>query len=390
MGGSGSYGQDEPGYMPIGRNRDRETEGVDEQPWHSRRTRESDAGDAGEAHAPEATDTGDSGRKPKGPKRERKIQTSILRIIADDYDQAQRSRIVKGEQIRAIVQGRDETSGGTYLAGLGFKTVAPEDKPIITAADQLLKAILRDPKVTEPHPYLTNDYRLCHEKERAAYDEMSEALEGHPAWAWLRQIRGVGPTLGAKLLARLDLDRANNSSSFWAYCGLSTIPGQQWTCKTCGYTSIHSATYEVTGKHKGCKDLAVKTAGPEDGVRAAKPAMERGQEKDYDAFAKKTLYLLAMSWLKAGAKSFYNDVYRKKLAYYDRERPGWQKGRKHYGALRCAEKMFLSHLYESWCRATGREPVFPYPHEKMGHEDYVSPERVLEWERRAAGKEKVA
>jgi hypothetical protein len=305
--------------------------------------------------------------------------TDLLRIIADDYDQSQRVRVGKGEQIRAIAQGRDQQDP-TYLASLGFYPVMKGDKEVASGADLLLKAILKG-ETDEPHHYLASAYRAAYASERAAFNTMGEALADHPAWSWMSQVRGVGPTLGAKLLSRLDLDRADNASSFWCYCGLATVPGQQWKCDSCGYVGIFPATHQVTGKHKGCKNLAHLTAGPDDGVRAAQPRAEKGQKRGYDAFAKKTMYLLASSWLKAGPASFYNHLYRTKVSFYERERPGWEKGRRHYSALRHAEKVFLSHLYEAWCEAVGRVPKPSYVESTMGHE-VVRASEVMEWEER--------
>lgn len=314
--------------------------------------------------------------------------TNLLRIIADDYDQAQRSRIAKGEQIRAIAQGRDQQSAGVYLSSLGFLPVVRGDKTVKTAADVLLESILKN-KTDEPHIYLASSYRNSYTMERNSFDHMSEALEKHVAWVeWLQHVRGIGPTFGAKLLSRLDLDQANNGSSFWCYCGLSTVPGQRWQCSTCGYVGIHPATHNVTGKHKGCKSLATLTHTSSDGIRAAQPRSERGVKRTYDAFAKKTLFLIASGFLKSGKKSFYNKIYREKRAYYERERQGWEKGRIHLSALRTVQKLFLSHLYEAWCIAEGRKPVPSYAAAVLHHEGIVSAADVLQWEERA--KEKVA
>lgn len=313
----------------------------------------------------------------------------MLRIIADDYDQAQRVRVAKGEQIRAIVQGREQQDP-TYLEAMGY-----------TDADALLADILRGSAPPEPSPYLAGAYAASHAMERAAFGRMGELLETHPAWPWMGAVRGVGPTLGAKLLARLDLDKAHNASSFWSYCGLGTVPGQRWHCEACGWTGVFPAAYDVTGKHKGCKAKAARThtnpgdpalveagGAADDGaryanIRAAQPRSERGQKRSYDAYAKKVMYLLATSWLKAGSASFYNRVYRDKVAYYERERPGWEKGRRHYSALRVAEKLFLSHLYEVWCEAVGREPGECYAAAQLDHEGIVTPAEVLQWEAEA-------
>jgi hypothetical protein len=331
-------------------------------------------------HVDHDDDSGDSGEA-------RTPQTDLLRIIADDYSQAQNVRVGKGEQIRAIVQGRDQQDPG-YLAGLGFAPVMRGEREVTTAADLLLKAILKG-TTDEPHHYLAGAYRAAWSSERAAFSVMEEALADHPAWPWMSQVRGVGPTLGAKLLSRLDLDRADNPSSFWCYCGLATVPGQQWSCSACGYVGIFPATHTITGKHKGCRQLAALSAGPDSGVRAAQPRAEKGQKRGYDAFAKKTMYLLASSWLKAGQASFYNDLYRRKVSFYERERVGWEKGRRHYSALRAAEKVFLSHLYEAWCLAVGRVPKLSYAEGVRGHE-VVRASEVLEWEQRMKAKGRAA
>ena len=38
--------------------------------------------------------------------------------------------------------------------------------------------------------------------------QMQALIARHPAWAWLRAVRGVGSVLAARLLARLDISRA--------------------------------------------------------------------------------------------------------------------------------------------------------------------------------------
>lgn len=305
--------------------------------------------------------------------------TNILRIVADDYDQNQRARIVKGEQIRAVAQGRDQAEDFAYLGGLGYRPVKRGEKEIKSAADVLLEAVLGG-HTDEPNEYLASAYRRSYEAERDAFSRMDGLLEEHPAWAWMGQVRGVGPTLGAKLLARLDIERASNASSFWCYCGLATVPGQRWECSSCGYVGIHPAEHEVTGKHARCKHKAKKTHGPDDGIRAAQPRAASGEKRSYDAFAKKTLFLIASSFLKSGERSYYAGIYRRKVAYYERERIGWEKGRRHYSALRVVEKLFLSHLYEAWCGATDRDPGECYAAKHLDHDGIVTPAEVLSWE----------
>lgn len=330
-------------------------------------------------------DSGDSG---EGSKRK---PFSLLRVVSDDYDQAQRVRVAKGEQIRAILQGKDNPSSDPALrpydlVSLGYSDkIDPKGKVIKSKEDYLLESILRDPSFTIPNPYLCSAYRRAWEAERHAYNQMSSLLSTHPAWPWMSRIRGVGPTLGAKLLSRLDLSLAHTPSSFWLYCGLSTVPGQRYECAKCGWVGVFPATFQVTGKHSGCKGFAARTTDPDDiSPRAAQPKSEKGQPRPYDSFAKKTIYLIIMSCLKSGSRSFYATHYRQKVAYYDRERIGWEKGRKHYSAIRVAGKLFLSHLHEAWSRAEGKQGVMPYSITHLGHDkgSWIGCDDVLEFERK--------
>lgn len=335
-------------------------------------------------------DSGDSGNNGEESKRK---PFSLLRVVSDDYDQAQRVRVAKGEQIRAILQGKDSPSSSSDspnsapydLVSLGYSDkIDSNGKVVKSKEDYLLESILRDINFIIPNPYLCSAYRRAYEAERHAYNQMSSLLSTHPAWPWMSRIRGIGPTLGAKLLSRLDLSLAHTPSSFWLYCGLSTVPGQKYECAKCGWVGVFPATFQVTGKHKGCKEIAKPAQFINESVRAAQPKLEKGQPRPYDSFAKKTIYLIVMSCLKSGSRSFYATHYRQKVAYYDRERIGWEKGRKHYSAIRVAGKLFLSHLHEAWSRAEGKEGMLPYSITHLGHDkgSWIGCDDVLEFERK--------
>ncbi len=312
----------------------------------------------------------------------------MLRIIADDYDQAQRVRVAKGEQIRSIVRGVDLS---VWDPGHKGDVEDTEDKAHRRSVDAMLEAIKRGSS-DEPHPYLSWVYRSTWNMERRAFDEMIGAVSEHPAWPWLDAVKGVGPTIACKLLARLNLDMATSSSSFVCYCGLGTVPGKMFRCDECGRTDIYPVSYNVTGKHtksgskKKCKGTSIQAAGPEDGVRAAQPRAERGETRSYDAYAKKIMFLVAGQFIKQPGRSWYEMEYRKKRNFYERERPGWEKGRKHFSALRHIEKLFLSHLYETWCEAVGRDPGQPYVEKHLDHDGIVGAWEVIEWEKRAGKK----
>lgn len=285
-----------------------------------------------------------------------------LRWYADAYEQAQHVRIAVGEQIRAVLQGADSTWG-------------VEGDPDVDADAVLAEILGHD--TTGPVEILGRTYQRHHAEEREMYREMQAALKQHPAWPWLERVRGIGPTLACKLLARLDATKADHASSFFAYCGLATVPGERYRCETCGLVNGWPVGYKVTGKHqalhtkKACKGALVRVAGPDDGVRVAQPKSARGVPASYDAYAKKIMYLVGTSFLKAGPKSPYEQCYRASRATLEVERPGWPDGRKHLTALRKTEKLFLSHLWEVWREAIGLPTSEPYAMRVLGHDDHA-------------------
>ncbi len=269
----------------------------------------------------------------------------VLRFHADNYEQAQQKRIAAGEQIRAVLQGRDETWGVGGPAWIAFNMPAQPEPLKQPDADDVLDAIGRG-ATPGPVPILGRMYHRAYTEERELYKEMNVALKGHPCWPWLKAVKGIGPTLACKLLARLDPVKATTPSAFWMYCGLATVPGERYACTTCGLVRDWPAGYNVTGKHqalnstKPCLGALAKVAGTEDGVRAAMPKPAKGQKAGYDQYAKKVMYLVGTGFLKVPGSRF-EQVYRQERAKLDRERVGWPDGRKHLTALRKVEKLFL-------------------------------------------------
>lgn len=288
-----------------------------------------------------------------------------LRWLADAYEQAQRIRIETGERIRAVLQGRDETWGAP----------ASGEDP-----DEVLSSIIAG-ETLGPVPILGRTYRRHAEEEGELRKEMNAALKAHPAWPWLSSVKGIGPTLGGKLLARFDATKADHASSFWAYAGLATVPGEKYRCAECGLVRAWPVGYNVTGKHtvrgstKKCAGKLVLVAGPDDGIRAAQAHAARGEKQAYDAYAKKIMYLVGTSFLKAGGP--YEERYRSARARLEVERIGWADGRKHLTALRVTEKLFLSHLWQVWREALGLPTGDPYALAELGHTGFIDPWQMV-------------
>ncbi len=307
---------------------------------------------------------------------------SMLRIIADEFEQAQRHRVATGERLRALLQERDITDA-----------VVPDTR----TPDEVLAAILAG--ITDgPVAFLGKSYRRQHEAELAASDEMITYLEIHPTWPWLDEVTGIGVRLACKILSRLNIDVAPHPSSFSKHAGLATVPGYRYTCPICTRERTHkdkslSKDHVALGAtSRKCKGKYEIVAGPEDGVRTAQKPAEREDGKKgcgYDVFLKKVLLgqmLPSMlqqdgaSRKRGGDGNFYARHYYVQKERLISTRPGWAKGRIDMTARRIVAKLFLSHLWQVWKEANGetvgREA---YAYKILGHdpEGYISPREAI-------------
>lgn len=290
-----------------------------------------------------------------------------LRWVADAYEQAQRRRLQLGEQLRAILQGRD--------AGWGVAPLPEDDVPV------MLRAI-REGKSLGPVPLLGAEYRRFAEAEGAWRDAMARSIATHPAWPWLHLVKGVGTTLAASLLSRLDVRRARNPSAFWAYCGLSTVPGVRFRCATCGLAVDFGSGRRVSGRHRVpgartyCAGSLVSDAPPTgSALRVAQHRPGRGESASFDKRARELCYLLGVSFLRTRGK--YGAFYHAQRTRLEEARPEWAAGRKHLTALRITEKLFLSHLWVVWRESEGLPVTVPFA-QVGGAARFISPRSMVE------------
>jgi hypothetical protein len=224
------------------------------------------------------------------------IPETPLRWLADSYEQIQRLRIRIGNQISAVERLTDAA-------------------PVPNAVRSL--------------------YLKLREAERDVVRDMEGSLKLHPAFPWLDQVYGLGPTLGAKILGLIG--------------HIEKFPNRAKLPRFAGY-GLHSETGE--------RDRLVK-----------------GQKSVYCLRLKTALYLWAGSVLKANGK--YRIVYDRGRARYAESRPDWTKGHQHAAAMRLMVKMFLSHLWEVWRRVEGLEVEMPYAIAVLGHSTYIPPDTFL-------------
>ena len=281
---------------------------------------------AGRPTADPGRGTGRAG-VPRGP----------LQWATAEFERVQAARIATGEQLRAVLQGR--AAGWTVVTADGADARLPAGAAP-REVDALLRAIQRGPDAG-PVPLLGAAYQRHAREERELRATFATLLESHPAWGWLRRVRGIGPTLAARLLARLRIERAPTPSAFWRYCGLGTdVVATPHADGTCG------------------------------AARVAQPRLRRGEAATYSPAAKAVCYLIGLSLMRQG--SAYKAYYHERRAGLEVTRPHWTAARRHLGGLRSTEKLLLVHLWTAWRAALGLPLIGPYT--RTGHR----PSRVLE------------
>ena len=262
----------------------------------------------------------------------------LLQLAAAGYERAQRDRIRYGEQLRAILQGRDA------------RWEASVDG--ITDVDALLREIRETGG--GPVPILGKLYAAAWRQECEMGAQMQSLIGRHPAWPWLRRVRGVGSVLAARLLSRLDLARAPSPASFWAYCGLGTVAAEELVCDRCGARVFVSPGTRVAVAHapptgRGRCSGTLRPRGLTDEVRVAQGRPRRGERAPYDMEAKTICYLIGVSFVRCGGP--YREVYDERKAHLASTHPDWPAKRMHLAAVRATVKRFLADLWVAWHEA---------------------------------------
>lgn len=221
------------------------------------------------------------------------ITTKELEYLIERYYQVQKHRIAMGNEVFQLEQEGSNPVTLNYY-GQRFKEVE----------DEIAKTI-------------------------------EKAIKNHEMYDWLKQIKGIGPILGAALVAFIDIERAEHASSVWKYCGLA--PDQK---------------------------------------------REKGKKLDYNPFMKTIAWKIGESFVKT--KGVYRGIYDTSRAYYDVKFPEkqlvtdekgkaklsrtgqkWYKytdGHKYAMAKRRTVKLFLSHFWAEWRERRGLPVSEPFAH----------------------------
>ncbi|GAB6066054.1 hypothetical protein JCM9492_11460 [Aquifex pyrophilus] len=277
-------------------------------------------------------------------KEEIEAKRKRLKALSDTYESIQDERIRAQNRLRAMLEGKDE----------------PEEN-----RERFYRIILKP----------------LEEMEKEILKEIQKELRGEPVYeAFLKHVKGVGPSLSAKLLS-LPLKLSLNLSSWNAYFGLTPI---HYRCRC---SRGHKFLYpKLTHFCPICERLGEEPKGVViDSIRIDQPPRPTsGYLGFWNPYAKRLYYLTSEQFIKLGHRSFYGQMYRKYKEHYSHraksrgeEIPRWRLDRR---ARRAVFKLFLSHFYEAYHEVEGLQPRKPYAFEYLNHSEYVSWKEVVEYE----------
>jgi hypothetical protein len=171
-------------------------------------------------------------------------------------------------------------------------------------------------------------YERFHELERDIEKYVSKEFKRHEMYEWLKDVKGIGPILGASLISYIDIEKAQHASSVWKFCGLAVNP----------------ETGEADRKTKG-------------------------QKIAYSPFMRTQLWKIGESFVKQ--KGEYRTIYDTSREFYNRKFPNeviegkrhkYNRAHLHAMAKRRTVKIFLSRFWAEWREKRGLPVSEPFAH----------------------------
>lgn len=220
---------------------------------------------------------------------------TMLLVTAQLRETFQKQRIAMNNRIAAIESGRDNTTSSTLRT-------------------------------------LQAWYDRFETMEQNASDELVEVAKEIEIVNHMVEVKGISFVMAARLVAYIDIYKADTVSALWRYCG-----------------------------------YAVDEAG-----RAERPV--KGQKLSYNKRVKTTCFLIGLQMLKCNSP--YRKVYDDSKAYYEEKHPEWTPMHRHLAAMRKMIKVFLAHVWIYWRTLEGLNTRPLYVHEKLGHSTVITPEEM--------------
>ena len=267
-----------------------------------------------------------------------KIPHHLLRTLVDIYYDFQEQRIQT--QLRIGAAEREHSLSEEDLSIFGITTIFENAQTFEKDIDRLIRKQL---------------------KNHALYNQ------------YLEKITGIGPMLGAGLIAYVDdIEKFDHVSSLWQYCGY----GMNRFCENCKkptWIKVEYATGTITKKlhpFEACPICQNKT------ISILQKRIS-GYQSNWNDRLKVLAWKAGTSFVKQKAtNSKYRKLYHKIKKAERRKHPQkivkksktlYNDGHIHNRSMRKVVKIFLAHFWQTWRRQQGLEATEPYAKQLLGH-----------------------
>lgn len=189
---------------------------------------------------------------------------------------------------------------------------------------------------------LVQQYVNLVDAEDAAFKQIEYSVKEFPIWKrFLEDVKGVGPTMAAVIIASFDIHKAEYPSSLWAYAGLDVVNG--------------------AGRSRKKEHLVDQTYIDKDGKEQTKKGIS------FNPFLKtKLIGVLGGSFVKTNG--VYRDIYDNYKHRITNMPAHAEKTKAHLNnmAIRYTVKRFLVDLYSAWRTIEGLPVAEEYSKAKLG------------------------
>jgi len=204
--------------------------------------------------------------------------------------------------------------------------------------------------------WLGEQMRALENQVKAALDKYSAA---HPVGKWARGVTGVGPVIGAGLLAHIDIEKAPTAGHIFSFAGLNPMVKWEKGQKRPWNAQLKTLCWKLG-------ESFVKVKGNEKDVYGKLYEQRKVEEitkNEAGEFAEQAAAVLVAK--RIGKTT---DAYK---AYSQGKLP---PAHIHARAKRWAVKIFLSNLHEVWYEQHYDKPApAPYPFAHLGHIHKIEP-----------------
>ncbi len=231
----------------------------------------------------------------------------------------------------------------------GIVKLDPEGDGIISTASELT---------------LIGHYIALLKQEKEQFLTLGKELKQFPIWMnYLKDVKGVGPAMGAVMISEFDIYKADYPSSLWAYGGLDVVTDPKRCTIADGLGRSKKENHLITVKYRDKK---------------GKDATRRSIT--FNPLLKtKLVGVLGPSFLRT--KSHYADIYQnEKHRLENHPKYGLEEkpGHRHAMGIRKMVKIFLIDLYVEWRQLEGLPVSKPYHVAKQGRRDHRINDATLE------------